>query len=185
MEIVLAIATLLGGVTAVWFFVDKYNEKKQLKNYIEPLTSNPPSNSKKPELDSKIFGAVESGRHPFFIDEPQTDLNKAISSAKASKKLIFAVIYNPSHPTKSKLMYSLGCFMDYFTTKQLVEDHFITALIPSTQSNIKKFIPEDDPLENCRWIVMSPNQDVLKSEGVYANPDEGLKRVRAIIKQNV
>ncbi|SIS90977.1 hypothetical protein SAMN05421760_107106 [Neptunomonas antarctica] len=75
--------------------------------------------------------------------------------------------------------------MDYFTTKNLVEDHFIPAIVKSSSKKVMQYIPEDDPLENCRLVVLSKSGDVLLSEGVYANPDEGLKRIRSLIAKNV
>lgn len=46
-----------------------------------------------------------------------------------------------------------------------------------------QLIPADDPLENCLLTVMSPDKTILLQEGVYANPDEGLKRVREVIEK--
>jgi hypothetical protein len=127
------------------------------------------------------YGATQSGREPFFISEPFTDLEKAIAESRRAHRPIFLVIFHKDHPSKSKLYYSLGCFLDYFTTKNLVEDHFVAALVPSDSKEAAALVPPNDPLENCLWVVLSPDGNVLRREGVYANPDEGLKRVRAVI----
>ncbi len=71
--------------------------------------------------------------------------------------------------------------MDYFTTKKLVDDHFVSALVPLSSSGAKDLVPQHDPLENALWVVLNANGEILRREGVYANPDEGLKRVRAVI----
>ncbi len=185
MELVLVVCTILGGITAVWFLVEKiYKPKRKAK---EALTSDVQSSQHKTTsstIDPKVYGASQSGRHPFFINEPSYSIKEGLTKAKTEDKLLFIVIYNERHPSKSKLFYSLGCFMDYFTTKQLVEDHFVTALVPSTDPDSKELIPENDPLENCRWIVLDSDKQVIKSEGVYANSDEGLKRVRSVIAIN-
>lgn len=183
MEIILSIATILGGITAIWFFIDKFKESKKEKNLIKPLNQAQPT--QKQNIESKVYGATQSGRQPFFINEPKSDYYSVVKEAKKQNKLIFLVIYDEEHPTKSKLFYSLGCFMDYFTTKKLVEDYFITALISSKNNDITKFIPDDDPLENSLLVILNQNEEVIKREGVYANPDEGLKRIRSIIKTNV
>jgi len=185
LEIILGIATILGGMTALWFFADKIFESNRQRKAITPTNVKDPVVVIKPSNASQVFGATESGRYPFFINEPQDDISSAIKFAGQNAKMVFVVIYEDSHPTKSKLFYSLGCFMDYFTTKKLVEDHFIPAIVKSSDKEVIQYIPEDDPLENCRLVVLSKSGEVLLSEGVYANPDEGLKRIRRIIAQNV
>jgi hypothetical protein len=135
------------------------------------------------EPQSVISGAIQSGRTPFFISEPIFDLLEAKKKSHESGKPLFLVIYDAEHPTKSKLDYSLGCFLDYFTTKKLLDQHFICALLPASASGAKEYVPEDDPLENALLVVVGANGEILKREGVYANPDEGLKRVRSLISQ--
>ncbi len=145
----------------------------------------PESNTPDSRTISKkqTFGATQSGRQPFFINEPFTELRSAKHVAQKSKRPLFLVIYDDSHPTKSELYYSLGCFLNYFTTKRLVDDHFVSALLPSTSDSVRELIPSDDPLENCLWVVISHDGKILRCEGVYANPDEGLKRVRSVIAE--
>ncbi|PHR71110.1 MAG: hypothetical protein COA66_10340 [Arcobacter sp.] len=185
MEIVLGIATILGGITAVWFFIDKFLESKRQRKVIMPTNTKNHVVVNRPRNTSQVFGATESGRHPFFINEPQDDISSAIKLAGKNDKMVFVVIYDDNHPTKSKLFYSLGCFMDYFTTKKLVEDHFIPAIVNSSSKMVIQYIPEDDPLENARLVLLLKSGEILLSEGVYANPDEGLKRIRNVIAQNV
>ncbi|GAA4413853.1 hypothetical protein GCM10023154_17550 [Advenella faeciporci] len=133
------------------------------------------------ELTSLVFGATQSGRHPFFIEEPNSSLNEALSLSKDTGMPIFLVIYDESHPSQSKLYYSLGCFMDYYTTKRLVQDHFIVVLAPKSDKDAASLVPSDDPLENCLWVVLDLDGKIIRREGVYANADEGLKRVRSVV----
>ena len=119
----------------------------------------------------------------FFLNPPFDNLKAALSKSRERNMPVFTVIYDNDHPTRSKLSYSLGYFMEYQTTKRLVDEYFVAAVVPIHQADARKLIPEDDPLENCRLVVIRPDGHVLYSEGVYANPDEGLKRVRAIISQ--
>lgn len=184
MEIILGIATLLGGVTAIWFFWDKYHDSKRAKNFVGPHSSAPRISSVA-KVESRVFGAFQSGREPFFINEPKYDVKSAKIEASKNGKLTFLVIYDEDHPTKSKLFYSLGCFMDYFTTKKLVDDHFVPALVSSKNKDAADLVPSDDPLENCLWVVLGKSGEILIREGVYANPDEGMKRVRRVIEQNL
>ena len=73
--------------------------------------------------------------------------------------------------------------MEYLTTKKLVEEHFVSVLVSSNQPGAAALVPEDDPLENCLWVVLSNTGEMILREGVYANPDEGLKRVRDVISK--
>ncbi|MCD8173080.1 MAG: hypothetical protein LUD76_06420, partial [Alistipes sp.] len=93
------------------------------------------------------------------------------------------IIYDRNNPTQSKLSYSLGYFMEYNTTKKLVHDNFVQVLVNSDSPQAQNLVPVDDPLENCLLVVLTPNEQIIKRESVYANPDEGLKRVRDSIYQ--
>lgn len=73
--------------------------------------------------------------------------------------------------------------MEYQTTKNLVNENFVQVLLDSNNPGAAELVPEDDPLENCRLVVLTPDGDTIRSEGVYANPDEGLKRVREDIQK--
>ncbi|HMK49835.1 MAG TPA: hypothetical protein VK435_07265, partial [Thermodesulfovibrionales bacterium] len=119
----------------------------------------------------------------FFLKPPFDSLKAALSKANETTMPVFTVIYDNDHPTHSKLSYSLGYFMEYQATKRLVDEYFVPAVVPLQQDEVRKLIPEDDPMENCRLVVIRPDGHILFSEGVYANPDEGLKRVRSIIAQ--
>lgn len=178
----------MGGVAAIWYFVDKFKSSRS-QQATAPISSSQPVASKPISQGTPqratVFGATQSGRHPFFVSEPLTDLRVAKKRSKKKGLPLFLVIFDEKHPTKSKLYYSLGCFLDYFATKKLVEDHFVAALISvDSSAEVRKLVPENDPLENCLWVVLSPDGEILRREGVYANPDEGLARVRSVI-QNI
>ncbi len=55
---------------------------------------------------------------------------------------------------------------------------------PSSAPELSRLVPDDDPLERCLWVVLDPSGRIFRREGVYANPDEGLKRVREVIRQS-
>jgi hypothetical protein len=93
------------------------------------------------------------------------------------------VIFDSKNPTKSKLNHSLGYFMEYQTTKDIVRENFVQVLVDSKSPEVAQYIPTDNPLENCLLVVLTPEGEIIRSEGVYANPDEGLKRVREDINQ--
>ncbi|KSV64882.1 hypothetical protein N185_34410 [Sinorhizobium sp. GW3] len=117
----------------------------------------------------------------FFLRAPHSDLQSGQAEALQRGALVFIVVYDPDHPTRSKLEYSLGYFMEYQTTKRLVDQHFVAVLGPSSDTALRALVPEDDPLENCLWVVTTADGTILRQEGVYANPDEGLKSVREMV----
>ena len=123
-------------------------------------------------------------RNRFFLREPHSNLGDGLSEASTRGVLAFVVIYDPAHPQLSKINYALGYFMEYQTTKKLVDEFFVAVVGPSTDPQLSALVPEDDPLELCLWVVLNPAGEILRRESVYANPDEGLKRVREVIKRS-
>ena len=118
----------------------------------------------------------------WFDGHVYEDLSEAREEAARRDMPLFVVIYDGKHPRKSKLDYSLGYFLEYQTTKNLVRENFVQVLVNAKSEGIADLVPPDDPLENSRLVVMKPDGEILRSEGVYANPDEGLKRVREDIR---
>lgn len=117
----------------------------------------------------------------YFLRAPHDDLGAAKSEAEVRGLLVFVVVYDPDHPTHSKIDHSLGYFMEYQYVKRLVDQNFVPVVGPSSDEQLAQLVPEDDPLENCLWVVMTAEGEILRREGVYANSDEGLKRVRQVI----
>jgi hypothetical protein len=119
----------------------------------------------------------------YFKGKVYSNIKEAEKLSRKQNKPLFIIIFDKTHPKHSKLDHSLGYFMEYETTKRLVHDNFIQILTDSESPEAKELIPVDDPLENCLLTVVSPDNKIIKQEGVYANPDEGLKRVREIISK--
>lgn len=134
-------------------------------------------------LASALSVDPQHSANRFFLRQPHDALESGQAEAAEREVLVFVVIYDSEHTTHSKLEYSLGYFMEYQTTKRLVDQHFVTVVGPSSDSALGALVPEDDPLELCLWVVLGPEGTILRREGVYANPDEGLKRVRSVIAQ--
>jgi hypothetical protein len=120
-------------------------------------------------------------RNKVFLREPHTSLEEGLKEAKARNLSAFVVVYDPAHPTHSKLDFVLGYFMEYQTTKRLVDQHFVPIIGPSSDPLFSALVPEDDPLERCLWVVLDQDGALLRREGIYDNQDEGLARVRSVI----
>lgn len=63
-------------------------------------------------------------------------------------------------------------------TKRLINQHFIQAIVPSSSAGALKYIPDNYHMENCLLVVLDKKGQMIRQEGVYPNPDEGLKRIR-------
>jgi hypothetical protein len=118
----------------------------------------------------------------FFLGQVFTSLDESITTARKEKRPIFAVIYDSKHHSHSKLNYSLGYFLEYEMTKNLVRGNFVQALLDVHSPGVRQYVPSDNPLENCLLVVFLPDSTIIRREGVYANPDEGLSRTRNILQ---
>ncbi|WP_392886860.1 hypothetical protein ACF6ZU_21735 [Pseudomonas migulae] len=176
--IVAGISTSIVGLVMLWRLKIKEQADQELIR-IQRISAA----SKSDVAQLHMPGAFTSGGSPFFIEEPKRTVKEAVDTSRTTGKPIFLVIYDENHPSKSKLYYSLGYFMEYHTTKKLVMDHFIPALVPQSDKDAAALVPPDDPLENCLWVVLDQDGVIIRREGVYANPDEGLNRVRAVVKE--
>jgi hypothetical protein len=123
----------------------------------------------------------QMARNKYFLRKPHQRLEQGLKEAKLRRLLAFVVIYDPKHPTHSQLDYALGYFMEYQTTKRLVDQHFVAIVGPSSDPQLSRLVPEDDPLELALWVVMDSDGQIIRRESVYANPDEGMRRVREVI----
>lgn len=117
----------------------------------------------------------------YFLRPPHEDLSAAKYEAAERGLLVFVVVYDPDHPTHSKLDFTLGYFMEYQTVKRLVDKHFVPIVGPSSDPLLAELVPEDDPLEKCLWVVLNADGQIIRREGLYANPDVGLERIRQVI----
>lgn len=137
------------------------------------------------KLANNVREGFQSENHDsttkYFSSPPFVSLHESLKAAKTRGVPVFAVIYDENHLLKSRIEHVLGYFMEYETTKKLVEENFVAALIPVEEGSVRGLIPEDDPLEKCRLVVLRPDGSVMASEGVYANADVGLGRVREIM----
>lgn len=131
------------------------------------------------EVEESSVGQVPCSE--LFARPPAGSLVEAVANARKTGRPIFLVVYDPNHPTRSRLAPTLGYFLEYETTRKLVAEHFESAVVSASDLEAKALIPRDDPLEKPRWIVLTAEGKQIRSEGLCANPDEGLKRTREVI----
>jgi hypothetical protein len=91
---------------------------------------------------------------------------------------LLIVIYDPEHSTNSQLDYCLGYFSEYQITKRLINQNFVQAIVSSNSTDTHRYIPQNYHMEKCLLVVLDRKQQIIRQEVVYANPDEGLKKVR-------
>lgn len=125
--------------------------------------------------------SVVSQHSGFFLSEPFVTLSAAQARAIELGKWLFIVIFDELHPTKSKMTYLLSNFLEFNTTKRLVDEYFVSAIVPSSGPGVAELIPDSDPLEECLLVVMDNEGNIYRQESVYANPNVGMQRVRDIV----
>lgn len=137
-----------------------------------------------PQLPRLTFteATSESSRESsFFIGATLTSLSDALITARQENKGLFIVIYDPEHSTNSQLDYCLGYFSEYQITKRLINQNFVQAIVSSSSTDTQRYTPQNYHMEKCLLVVLDRRQQIISQEEVYANPDEGLKRVRQCI----
>lgn len=142
----------------------------------------------KSAIDKQIARKVQTSvllSATLFVRQPEHSIVAAMKKAALMDKLVFVIIYDAAHPTKSNLSYALGHFLQYQTTRKLVDKHFICVLAERSDETAKTLVPLDDALNHCRWIVLNAAGEVLRSESLYADPDEGLKRTREVLEHSM
>lgn len=143
------------------------------------------NDAEKSAIDKQVARKVQTSvllSANLFIRQPEHSIAAAMQKAAMLDKLIFVIIYDADHPTKSNLSYALGNFLKYQTTRKLVDKSFICVLVTSSDEIAKSYVPPQDSLEHCRWVVLNAAGEVLRSESLSANPDEGLKRAREVLE---
>ncbi len=129
-------------------------------------------------IDDPVSQVASRGH---FNSRPFTNLALALAFAKAQGKPLFLVLFDSASPTYSQLNYLLGYFLEHEETKNLVEQNFVVAVVPSSQPEAAAFVPPDNALEKALWVVVGLDGSLLARETVYANGEEGLKRVRQLL----
>jgi hypothetical protein len=129
-------------------------------------------------IDDPVSQVASRG---YFNSRPFTNFAPASAFAKAQGKPLFLVLFDSASPTYSQLNYLLGFFLEHEETKNLVEKHFVVAVVPSSQPEAAAFVPPDNALEKALWVVIGLDGSLLARETVYANGEEGLKRVRRLV----
>ncbi|OOG42688.1 hypothetical protein B0E51_04375 [Rhodanobacter sp. C05] len=114
----------------------------------------------------------------FFRTTPFATLAEALAEAKRIDRRVFVVLFDDKHRQLSKLDYTLGYFMEYEATKNVIHENFVTAIV--SVADAKHLVPAGT-LEVARWFLLDKEGEILDQRDVYANPDEGLKVVNHLI----
>ncbi len=150
---------------------------------LKPETSGEFSLSVRTHLLKGVRGLIEAPSRQviyrgFFKATPLASLRQAMAEATRLNKRVLAVLYDDKHRQLSKLDYSLGYFMEYEATKAEVHENFVVAILPVSEA--KHLVPTGT-LETARWFLLDKHGSILAQQDVYANPDEGLKTVKALV----
>lgn len=179
------VATLLGGLSAIFYFWDKiaafYERERAVRRQIKNesglgvalsfTNAAKPADRKEPPLDAgEIWGATQSGRTPFFINVPFTDLALAKRESERSGKKLLLVVYDAEHSRQSQVRFLLGCALDYLPVKQTVDQKFVVCLAPKQMPGVGDLVPEGSWLEAALMYVFEPDGTLQWRTDVHGNP---------------
>lgn len=117
----------------------------------------------------------------FFLRQPHISISAALAEAQARNLAVFAIVFDENHSTRSELDYHFGNFMKWEATKRLVDQHFVAALGPSSDSGFCALVPPGVPLEQCRWAVLNGAGHIVDSGYVHGNPSDSYNLVHNLI----
>jgi hypothetical protein len=164
MAIVLAIATLLGGITAIWFFWDKYREKNTANNinsqkYRREKTLIKTKITKELAKDNFVFGLLHVRNGKDQIPDHSPLLNNEKEPDLVGDMLIFNVEFN------GHLGFQFKCFVDYGRSTQSVEYSKVKSMLEDAGFSS---ITEDGGKSKRAWFIL-PKYEVCTTNDGFTN----------------
>lgn len=178
------VATLLGGLAAIGYFWEKIvaflKRERVIRQHVKKVegldkalsftNAAKPPDHKEPPLDAgEIWGATQSGRTPFFVNAPFTDLALAKRESQRAGKKLFLVVYDAEHSRQSQIRYLLGCALDLMPLKQIMDKSFVVCLTPMQMPGIAKLVPDGSWMEAALMYVFEPDGTLQWRTEIYAN----------------
>jgi serine/threonine-protein kinase len=121
-------------------------------------------------------------RRRYFRGVVYDNLEDAQAAAIRDQRPVFLIVFDSTKPKKSEIEHALGYFMQRQSTKDEVARHFVQAIVDVHRLRDRNLVPAEETLESCLWLVLDLKGRSHITESVYANPDEGAKRVHAAVQ---
>lgn len=114
-----------------------------------------------------------------FDTTPGRDMDAALKRAEKEKKRVFLATYDPKEGGNFPGL-DIKYFTDLQETKKLLKDNFILVLLLKGHKDLAKFKPSGNT-EKAYYVLVSSSGQVIKSDKMAANPEEGLKIVKELV----
>lgn len=195
----LALCTLIGGASGVMFFWDKivvWMERRRRKTLhikkqddlslgLAFTNEHAPEPQREAPLNAgEVWGATNSARTPFFISAPFTDLAMARRESKRSGKPLFLVIYDAEHSRQSQIRYMLGCSLEQYPLKQIVDREFVVGFTHRKASGVAALVPHGAWLEEPLLLVFRADGTLQWMSHLRANSTNARQDIESILKGN-
>lgn len=109
--------------------------------------------------------------------------SSVLKVAKDQDRPILLIVYDEKSPTKSQMDWGVGNFFRYKESRKLVKENFVAGITKKSDPDILKYLDGTDLWEECRIILLTKEGKMLNSEIVFANPEYGIKALRAYLSQ--
>lgn len=101
---------------------------------------------------------------------PFGSLEAAAVEADQRKRLILAFVYDPTQSDRGKLRWALGYFLQNRRTRDMMNEAFVTALVPLAAIAAVSDILKQQSMEESRWVVLDQQLRPLEQQVIYPNP---------------
>lgn len=106
----------------------------------------------------------------FRETRPFGSLEAAAIEAGRSNRSILAFVYDPTQPKRGKLRWALDYFLQNRRTRDIMNDAFVTTLVPLAAIAAVSDILKQQSMEESRWVVMDQQLHPLEQQVICANP---------------
>ncbi|USX25620.1 protein kinase [Oxalobacteraceae bacterium OTU3CINTB1] len=101
---------------------------------------------------------------------PFGSLSAAASEATRRRCAILAFVYDPTQPQRGKLHWALDYFLENRRTRELMNEAFVTALVPLAAISSISPVLDQQSMETSRWVLLDHDLRFLEQHVIQANP---------------
>lgn len=101
---------------------------------------------------------------------PLGSLSAAASEASRRRCAILAFVYDPTQPERGKLHWALNYFLENRRTRALMNEAFVTALVPLAAISSISPVLDQQSMERSRWVLLDHDLRPLEQHVIQANP---------------
>jgi len=119
----------------------------------------------------------------FRESRPFGSLERAAVEAYRRNRPILAFVYDPTQPERGKLQWALSYFLQNRRTRDIMNDAFVTALVPLAALAAISEILEQQSMEESRWVVLDQQLHPLEQQVISANAQEAELTIGKLAKR--